>query len=261
MSATRIPGNGVADISPEHDVVASGDVERADTSIVPRDQRPQHRLGWIPFKGPKIDTIEWAREEIRICNELLGRGRGAIGGDKSSGRAGISGPRPLSSADGGVDSSAGAAEGGKVSHVVGQVKSKIPGMGPKPEGEQKENPIGGDPFPVVTSDYPALGSAFITFNRQIAAHMAAQVLTHHAPYRMGSKHLEVAPDDVVWGNLSLNPYEQKVCLISARLLANANTCVDPNVTLLRSYRWLDSPVVYTWYDLHLRSYVAGLIFF
>ncbi|KDQ31952.1 hypothetical protein PLEOSDRAFT_1074367 [Pleurotus ostreatus PC15] len=200
--------------SKEHDVVASGDVERADTSIVPRDQRPRHRLGWIPFKGPKIDTIEWAREEIRICNELLGRGRGAIGGDKSGGRAGISGPRPLSSADsGGAGSAEGAAEGGKVSHVVGQVKSKIPGMGPKPEGEQKQNSIGGDLFPVLTSDYPALSSAFITFNRQIAAHMAAQVLTHHAPYRMGSKHLEVAPDDVVWGNLSLNPYEQKVRIL------------------------------------------------
>ncbi|KAF4583356.1 hypothetical protein EYR38_002106 [Pleurotus pulmonarius] len=198
----------------DNDVAASGDVERADTSIVPRDQRPRHRLGWIPFKGPKIDTIEWAREEIRICNELLGRGRGAIGGDKSGGRVGISGPRPLSSAEsGGAGSTEGAAEGGKVSHVVGQVKSKIPGMGPKPEGEQKENSIGGDPFPVVTSDYPALSSAFITFNRQIAAHMAAQVLTHHAPYRMGSKYLEVAPDDVVWSNLSLNPYEQKVRML------------------------------------------------
>lgn len=32
--------------------------------------------------------------------------------------------------------------------------------------------------------YPAMNSAFITFERQIAAHLAVQVLAHHEPYRM-----------------------------------------------------------------------------
>jgi hypothetical protein len=32
--------------------------------------------------------------------------------------------------------------------------------------------------------YPPLNSAFITFHRQIAAHLAVQVLAHHDPYRM-----------------------------------------------------------------------------
>jgi len=40
-------------------------------SGVPRDQRPSHRLGLIPFTGQRVDTIEWAREEIKECNKLL----------------------------------------------------------------------------------------------------------------------------------------------------------------------------------------------
>ncbi|KAH7922752.1 DUF221-domain-containing protein [Leucogyrophana mollusca] len=58
--------------------------------------------------------------------------------------------------------------------------------------------------------YPPLNSAFVTFNQQIAAHMAAQALTHHEPYRMYDKFVEVAPEDVIWGNLGLNPYEKRV---------------------------------------------------
>ena len=48
------------------------------------------------------------------------------------------------------------------------------------------------------------------FREQIAAHMAAQVLTHHLPYRMAGKNVGVAPEDVIWGNLNMNPYEARV---------------------------------------------------
>lgn len=58
--------------------------------------------------------------------------------------------------------------------------------------------------------YPPLNSAFILFNQQIAAHLAAQSLTHNEPYRMADKYTEVAPDDVIWSNLGLNPYEQRI---------------------------------------------------
>ncbi|EIW55322.1 DUF221-domain-containing protein [Trametes versicolor FP-101664 SS1] len=58
--------------------------------------------------------------------------------------------------------------------------------------------------------YPALNSAFILFNNQIAAHMAAQVLTHHMPYRMATKTVGVSPKDVVWSNLNMNPYEARI---------------------------------------------------
>lgn len=59
-------------------------------------------------------------------------------------------------------------------------------------------------------EYPPLNSAFITFNRQISAHLAMQALTHHEPYRMSGRYIEVAPDDIIWDNLGLNPYEIKV---------------------------------------------------
>ncbi|KAG2156714.1 uncharacterized protein EDB93DRAFT_863086 [Suillus bovinus] len=61
--------------------------------------------------------------------------------------------------------------------------------------------------------YPALNSAFITFNQQIAAHLAVNALTHHEPYCMADRYLEVSPSDVIWGNLGLNPYEKRIRLV------------------------------------------------
>ncbi len=58
--------------------------------------------------------------------------------------------------------------------------------------------------------YPPLNSAFILFNRQIAAHLSAQSLTHHEPYRMAERHLGVDPSDVIWANLNMNPYEARI---------------------------------------------------
>jgi len=58
--------------------------------------------------------------------------------------------------------------------------------------------------------YPPLSSAFVHFNHQIAAHMAFQCLPHNRPYRMADRYIEQAPQNVVWGNLSLNPYESKI---------------------------------------------------
>ncbi|KAF9219491.1 DUF221-domain-containing protein [Gyrodon lividus] len=61
-----------------------------------------------------------------------------------------------------------------------------------------------------TQTYPPLNSAFITFNQQISAHMAYRTLAHHEPYRMSDRYLEVAPENVLWGNLGMNPYEKRV---------------------------------------------------
>jgi hypothetical protein len=58
--------------------------------------------------------------------------------------------------------------------------------------------------------YPPLNSVFVLFNQQIAAHLAAQSLTHNEPYRMNRKYTEVAPADVVWDNLGMNPYEARI---------------------------------------------------
>ena len=58
--------------------------------------------------------------------------------------------------------------------------------------------------------YPSANSAFILFNQQIAAHMAAKTQAHHLPYRMNDRYLDAHPNNVVWGNLNMNPYEKKV---------------------------------------------------
>lgn len=58
--------------------------------------------------------------------------------------------------------------------------------------------------------YPPLSSAFVHFNKQIAAHMAFQCLAHNRPYRMAERYIEQAPENVIWKNLSLNPYEGRI---------------------------------------------------
>ncbi|EST05666.1 protein of unknown function DUF221 [Kalmanozyma brasiliensis GHG001] len=59
-------------------------------------------------------------------------------------------------------------------------------------------------------NYPPQSSAFILFNTQIAAHMAAKAVAHHEPYRMTNRYVEAHPDDVVWANMNMNPYERKI---------------------------------------------------
>lgn len=61
--------------------------------------------------------------------------------------------------------------------------------------------------------YPPLNSAFIYFNQQIAAHIASQILLHDQPYTMHETYTEMSPEEVIWSNLSLNPYEKNVRLL------------------------------------------------
>ncbi|KAL9050604.1 MAG: hypothetical protein Q9162_006526 [Coniocarpon cinnabarinum] len=56
--------------------------------------------------------------------------------------------------------------------------------------------------------FPLMNSAFIQFNQQVAAHMAAQCVTHHAPAQMTPRVIEISPDDVLWDNLSLKWWER-----------------------------------------------------
>lgn len=57
--------------------------------------------------------------------------------------------------------------------------------------------------------YPS-NAAFILFNSQLGAHLAKQALAHHAPYRMSQRYTNVSPEDVIWSNLNMNPYEARV---------------------------------------------------
>ena len=55
--------------------------------------------------------------------------------------------------------------------------------------------------------FPLMNSAFIQFNHQIAAHMAAQSVIHHVPKHMAPRTVEISPDDVLWNNMSINWWE------------------------------------------------------
>ncbi|KAG9079250.1 hypothetical protein FRC06_007862, partial [Ceratobasidium sp. 370] len=125
--------------------------------LVPRDQRPTHRLPpfkflpfGLPFMGEKVDTIEWSRKQLLDAEMELTEGRRRLAEDI--------------------------------------------------------NNVGVD----LDENYPPLNSAFILFNQQIGAHIAAQITVHNEPYRMAEKYTEVAPADVIWGNLGINPYEARI---------------------------------------------------
>lgn len=143
--------------------------------LVPQKKRPSHRLPLrfmpfaLPFVGEKVDTINWARDEIVATNELLAKGRTLLNSDCS----------------------------GKT------IRSELPDA-----YSNTFNDEDGDETQL-SKEYPPLNSAFITFNEQIAAHIAKTALNHHKPYRMAKRYTEVAPEDVIWGNLGINTYEAK----------------------------------------------------
>lgn len=157
----------------------SGEANLAE-KLVPRKKRPTYRLPILsflpslPLIGKKVDAIEWAREEIVITNTALRESRRAL------------------------------------AREVTRTTSRAFDGRSQEEHYNEENPDAMKPDPNSSQLYPPLNSAFVLFDRQIAAHMAAQTLTHHAPYRMAEKHIGLAPDDVIWSNLNMNPYEAKV---------------------------------------------------
>ncbi|KAF7316312.1 Protein kinase domain-containing protein [Mycena indigotica] len=155
------------------------DVEqRGGVPEVPRDQRPTHKLGFLGLFGQKVDSIDWARREIILCNRLLKEGRRVMSAEMSD-------PNQT---------------------PFDELDDAFPEDDDADGAEAAEKEL----TKVKEQNYPALSSAFITFNRQIAANMAKNLLLHHEPYRMAEKYSEVSPQDVIWSNLGLNPYEMRV---------------------------------------------------
>lgn len=224
-------------------VATSEDAEVGiEETIVPRDKRPTHKTGFLGLFGTKVDSIEWCREEIATCNKALDEGRSHIastdgftegadfdlvdGADLQGGAVDKFG-NPIGrarKADTWKDVD-GDGEGDVLNVkgvIVDGVMAAVGGVKDAP-GRAVKGAVGGVQGAVTNikgalkgapSDekYPALNSAFITFNRQIAAHLAFQSLAHHMPYTMTGRYIEVAPSDVIHANLNLNPYEQKIRL-------------------------------------------------
>ena len=176
------------------------DLETRDTvmeELVSKHKRPSHRLplfSWMPFSipllGKKVDTIEWACDRIHQLDTDLARRRDNLARDIAWTTK--------------VDSDArasGVAENSTI--TISTVPDSIPLFGTRTVVD----------FSRLT--YPPANGAFILFNRQIAAHMAAQTLTHHEPYCMSNslKYVETTPEDVIWENLVMNPYRQRLLLV------------------------------------------------
>ena len=62
----------------------------------------------------------------------------------------------------------------------------------------------------IPNNYAVTNSAFIQFNKQIAAHMAVQTILASVPLAMTPRYNDVKPENIVWSNLKFTYYELKV---------------------------------------------------
>ncbi|KAL0078697.1 hypothetical protein J3Q64DRAFT_1811006 [Phycomyces blakesleeanus] len=60
----------------------------------------------------------------------------------------------------------------------------------------------------LATNYECLSSAFIEFNQQIAAHMAAQTLIHSKELQMAPRYIEIAPTDIIWENMNIQSFSR-----------------------------------------------------
>ena len=179
---------------------SAGDPEaarKALVELVPRQERPSHRLplfSWLPFSiplvGKKVDTIDWAREQVHELTTQLEQRRDTLARDIAQ----------TTAAEAETTTRTHHIGVGKLNVALPSVPVTIPLVGALPVVD------------FVGQTYTPANAAFILFNKQIAAHMAAHTLTHHEPYCMSAalKFIEVAPDDVIWDNLAMNPYERRL---------------------------------------------------
>ncbi|KAL5344420.1 hypothetical protein ACLOAV_010680 [Pseudogymnoascus australis] len=100
-----------------------------------------------------------------------------------------------------------------------------------------------------SNNLPRANSAFIQFNKQVAAHMAAQAVSHHTPMYMAQRMVEVSPTDVIWDNMSIKWWESWLrtgvvsavvafmCLLWA--IPVSSTALLGNIPeLTKKYHWL-----------------------
>ncbi|MBW0463935.1 hypothetical protein O181_003650 [Austropuccinia psidii MF-1] len=59
-------------------------------------------------------------------------------------------------------------------------------------------------------NHPPHNSAFIEFNERLAAQIFSQIVLYQKPLRMAKRSIDVAPEDVIWDNLNINPYDERI---------------------------------------------------
>ena len=203
-NATKFRDGGKTESDTE--LVTDSDLETRDTvmaELVSRHKRPSHRLSlfsWMPFSipllGKEVDTIEWACERIRGLNHELAQRRDILARE--------------------IACAAGAQTNSRTHDICGDAEKSNIAFPATPDSTSLFDTRAIVDFSDLT--YPPANGAFILFNKQIAAHMAAQTLTHHDPYCMSNslKYVEATPEDVIWKNLVMNPYERRLRLALSR---------------------------------------------
>ncbi|KAJ1666880.1 phosphate metabolism protein 7 [Coemansia sp. RSA 1813] len=53
-------------------------------------------------------------------------------------------------------------------------------------------------------------SALVMFNKPVAAHMAAQTVLDYRPFSMSHVSVDVHPDDILWSNLKMSPWDKRI---------------------------------------------------
>lgn len=197
--ATKLRASGATSEKKNVDVEAGDRDVRSAASVVPKEKRPTHKLGFLGLLGEKVDTIEWATKEIQECNQLLDQGRETIQQQSGSLEDGFD-EGHYGQFDEAGERAQMAQQIAQAEAALNKAKSKVTGIIPGMKQGGAET-------------YPPLNSAFVLFNRQIAAHLAAQALNHHEPYRMSERYTEMSPEDVIWSNLGMNPYERKIRVV------------------------------------------------
>ncbi|KAL7904333.1 hypothetical protein GGI35DRAFT_489916, partial [Trichoderma velutinum] len=62
--------------------------------------------------------------------------------------------------------------------------------------------------------YPLLNSAYIQFNRQIAAHMACQSVMHHSPGYLATRLCEISLEGIFWDNVAISWWQEQVRVVA-----------------------------------------------
>lgn len=66
--------------------------------------------------------------------------------------------------------------------------------------------------------YPILNSAYIQFNRRVAAHMACQSVIHHNPRYMTMRLCEISPDGVLWDNVTISWWQEQIRVVAVTVV-------------------------------------------
>ena len=112
-------------------------------------------------------------------------------------------------------------------------------------------------------DYAVTNSAFIQFNEPIAAHMAVQSVAASVPLAMTPRYINVKAANIVWSNLRLTYYEQKLRQLA--MLAAVTALIIfwaipvTFVGLLSNLTYLTDKVTFLRFIYNLPSFLLGII--